>query len=70
MWDDLQLSLPAVTDSLQSETVALATAHGRSAPMNACPASLAHERELRRAPGPHRNCLPGSGRRVEANGRR
>jgi 2-dehydropantoate 2-reductase len=45
MWEDLQRGRPTEVDSLQGEIVALATAHGRSAPVNARLVSLVHEAE-------------------------
>ncbi|WEO99538.1 2-dehydropantoate 2-reductase [Streptomyces sp. FXJ1.172] len=45
MWEDLQRGRPTEIDSLQGEIVALATAHGRSAPANARLVTLVHEVE-------------------------
>ncbi|MGW0994597.1 2-dehydropantoate 2-reductase [Streptomyces sp. NPDC002523] len=45
MWEDLQRGRPTEIDSLQGEIVALAAAHGLSAPANARLVSLVHEAE-------------------------
>jgi 2-dehydropantoate 2-reductase len=45
MWEDLQRGRPTEVDSLQGEIVALATAHGRGAPVNARLLALVHEAE-------------------------
>ncbi|AOR36178.1 2-dehydropantoate 2-reductase [Streptomyces fodineus] len=45
MWEDLRRGRPTEIDSLQGEIVALATAHGRRAPVNARLAALVHEAE-------------------------
>ncbi|WP_255946919.1 2-dehydropantoate 2-reductase [Streptomyces odontomachi] len=45
MWEDVQRGRPTEVDSLQGEIVALATAHGRSAPANARLAALVHQAE-------------------------
>ncbi|MGW1880158.1 2-dehydropantoate 2-reductase [Streptomyces sp. NPDC001975] len=54
MWEDLQRGRPTEIDSLQGEIVALAGAHGRSAPANARLVALvrAAESEPRTWPGP------------------
>lgn len=45
MWEDLQRGRPTEIDSLQGEIVALATAHGQSAPANARLITLVREAE-------------------------
>ncbi|MFI2205662.1 2-dehydropantoate 2-reductase [Streptomyces sp. NPDC020192] len=45
MWEDLRRGRSTEIDSLQGEIVALATAHGLSAPVNARLAALVHEAE-------------------------
>ncbi|MFI9761336.1 2-dehydropantoate 2-reductase [Streptomyces sp. NPDC051963] len=45
MWEDLQRGRPTEIDTLQGEIVALATAHGRSAPASARLVALVHEAE-------------------------
>ncbi|MFG2881804.1 2-dehydropantoate 2-reductase [Streptomyces sp. NPDC048297] len=45
MWEDLRRGRPTEVDSLQGEIVALAVAHGRSAPANARLVALVHEAE-------------------------
>ncbi len=45
MWEDLQRGRPTEIDSLQGEIVALAAAHGHSAPANARLTALVHEAE-------------------------
>ncbi|MEU3825041.1 2-dehydropantoate 2-reductase [Streptomyces sp. SID486] len=45
MWEDLRRGRPTEIDSLQGEIVALAAAHGRTAPANARLVALVHEAE-------------------------